>query len=156
MSRVEIASPLGKRDLLYPKPGVIVDHAAYVEAYTAVERYEDALDFVDRADKPDPAWVKPILRYAVSHGDAHILQRIDRVFRDLVSVDDWKEAAGRAASAGKEYFAKQCRARAGIPEPAPAAQTEVSATPPPPPPEGQAHGDGHDHPHDHGHHHHHE
>ncbi|MBI3099138.1 MAG: hypothetical protein HYY93_12985 [Planctomycetes bacterium] len=144
MPRAHVPGPIEKRDLLYPKAGTEIDHAGFVEACVAAERYEDAMDFVDRADRPDPSWIKPIHRYAVSHGDAHLLLRIDRAFRDLLTAEDWKEAAGRASLAGKEFFAKQCRAKAGIPEPAAAPVPPAPTTP-----EAKSGEHGHEHPHGH-------
>ena len=105
---------LQKRDLLNRagvNPGEITQWAARFEDEGLVN---DAADFFHKAE--DVSGLERLLEGARAEGDAFLFRRINHLLGRKASEGEWLEISKRARELGKNAFAEQAAAMAGVDE----------------------------------------
>jgi hypothetical protein len=101
----QIPDPIERRNLLHLEQKKPVDFAAIAEAYLALGRKSDALDFADRAsDQAKRASIIGRVREdAIKLGDAFLVGRCHHLIP--VAEADWRRTLEAAKAAGKTRYA---------------------------------------------------
>jgi hypothetical protein len=103
---IEVGIPtnyIKKRDLLHSEKTSADTHLRIGREFLAQERYSDALDFFEKSK--DIEAIKQIKKIALDHGDTFLLARLDRFDRNLLTREDWDQAARKAESLGRASMA---------------------------------------------------
>ncbi len=122
MSERVIDNPAKKRNLLYSTKATDADMNAAADGFIARERYEEALEFLERTH--DKTLLSRIRDEATERGDTFLLLRVERVSGEEVSTEAWREIAVTASSLGKHYDAYRALHHAGDEEKAEAVRAE--------------------------------
>lgn len=123
-----------RRDYLHSEKTTPAALSAAGREFFAAERYSDALDFFEKANDADG--IQKIKRVARQRGDTFLLARLDRFDRNLVTKEEWEQAAKTAEAEGKPsmaaYVARKFAPPPAIPGAAPvepAAETKPGEAP---------------------------
>ncbi len=86
-----------KRDILFGKK-ISQDRLRRAgEQFLEAGRYDDAMEFIQRAAAPDLA--RRVVRIAIDAGDTPLLMRAKKVLRQDVTEQEWNRVAGRGREA---------------------------------------------------------
>ena len=92
-----------KRDLLHSDRSTPQSLSAVAREFLAAERFSDALDFFEKAK--DLSGLNEIKQLALRTGDSFLLARLERFDRNLVSQEEWNNAAVLAEQSGRASMA---------------------------------------------------
>lgn len=98
------------------------DANRYAEMFLGAGKPAISLMFLERS-KDEPL-LRKVAKTASESGDAFLLHGVNKIRPDTVDVQQWRDAAGRARSAGKLLFARDCYEQAGEAEQAAAIHAE--------------------------------
>ena len=87
------------------------DANRYADLFLQAGKPAIALMFLERSK--DESRLRKVAAEAVEAGDAFLLHGVNRIRPETVDVQQWRDAAARARSAGKLLFARDCYEQAG-------------------------------------------
>ena len=87
------------------------DAGRYAEQFLRAGKPAISLMFLERSK--DERLLLEVAKHAVEIGDAFLLHGVNRIRPDTVDLQQWRDAAARARSAGKLLFARDCYEQAG-------------------------------------------
>ena len=93
-------------------PKLTADDAnRYADLFLQAGKPAIALMFLERSK--DEKRLRDVAKTAADAGDAFLLHGVNRIRPATVEAQQWRDAAGRARSAGKLLFARDCYEQAG-------------------------------------------
>ena len=109
VAKTAIPNPLKRRHLIEQDMGA-ADALTVVEAYLEVDRTEEALVFLVKAEARDR--LRVLAEEAIVDGDAFLLKQLADALAEDPGASAWERTAEAAQAAGKERYAEMARRHA--------------------------------------------
>ena len=122
MVETRLTSFKTKQTLLYSDRATDEERNAFADQFIEAERFGEALEFLELTK--DRARLDRILAEAVRRGDTFLMLRVEKLRREPVSADVWRDAAEKATALGKNFDAFRAIERSGDEERAEAFRAE--------------------------------